>query len=97
MHFELSCIKKCNISPQPFLKRHVVVYLLFIAAGFTFACGPLMSSSIHVVQWKEKGQSGGKKWITRQNSPIYNECPIRSARVLAMPREWPHQDDSNDV
>ena len=31
-----------------------------------------------------------------RNSPIYNECQAQSAQVLALPRKWAHQDDSND-
>ena len=28
--------------------------------------------------------------------PVYDECQTQSAKVLALPREQVHQDDSND-
>ena len=36
-------------------------------------------------------------WVRFHNSPIFPECQGESAKVLALPREKAHQDDSNDT
>ena len=53
----------------------------------------------HLLSYNLKRYVGkGRAVFQLLNSPIYDECQTQSwARVLAMPQEQTHQDNSNDT
>ena len=80
----------------------VLQYLHLVLAVQVVAKAP--ANIIKSISWNTSKGSDPKRKFTQllsfsstHNSPIYNECQTKSAKVLVLPWKRAHQDNSNDT